>query len=150
MRVFSAPHELLEVIGQDLGHSEWHEITQERVDMFAEATGDHQWIHVDPVRAAEGPFGATVAHGFLTLSMVLVLSREIYLVKGYRLGLNYGADRIRYPNVVRVGSRVRVHAHLADVTGVELGYRVTTRFAVEVEGEDKPAMVADLLVVYVS
>ncbi|NED69133.1 MaoC family dehydratase, partial [Streptomyces sp. SID10244] len=97
-------------IGEDLGSGEWLEITQDRVDAFAEATGDHQWIHVDPERAKDGPFGATIAHGYLTLSLLPVLAGGIFTVEGPKLVINYGANKVRFPNPVKVGSRIRSNA----------------------------------------
>ena len=118
MRVFRGVDELAAAVGADLGTSQWHPVTQEQVDRFAEATGDHQWIHVDPVRAAEGPFGTTIAHGYLTLSLVPLLAAEVYAVEGVRLALNYGCNKVRFPTPVPVGSRVRGSVVLDSVTTV--------------------------------
>jgi len=138
--------EELEQAGErDLGTSEWHEITQEQVNMFAEATGDHQWIHVDPERAAAGPFGGPVAHGYLTLSMLPMLLSEVVSVSDAVMGVNYGTEKIRFTSPVKVGSRVRAHATLqgAERRGLGILYHVGVR--IEVEGEEKPALVGEVL-----
>lgn len=137
------------LVGQHLGHSSWHEVTQRQVDLFAEATGDDQWIHVDPERAAAGPFGATVAHGYLTLSLLPALGREVFVVEGLRMGVNYGSDRVRFPAPVRVGARVRVGIEVLDVTRTPAGARVTFRQSVELEGSDRPACVAETVALVV-
>jgi acyl dehydratase len=137
------------LVGQHLGHSDWVEITQEQVNRFAEATGDHQWIHVDPAKAAEGPFGTTVAHGFLTLSLLPMLTWQVYKVEGVKMGVNYGADKLRFPSPVPVGSRVRAGVELTSVTPNKLGYQIATRVTIELDGSDKPACVADMLAVVV-
>jgi acyl dehydratase len=113
--VFTRPEELEKAVGQHLGVSDWLEITQDRIDRFADATGDHQWIHVDPVRAAQGPFGRTIAHGYLTQSLVNHFLPQIVEVRGISMGVNYGADRVRFPAPVPVGSRVRGSAQLLEV-----------------------------------
>ena len=149
MRVFNGIAELLDAVGTHLGHSDWHTIDQAQIDAFAEATGDHQWIHVDPVRAAGGPFGATVAHGFLTLGLVSILTWQIYKVEGFSTGVNYGADKLRFPSPVTVGSRVRAGAELVSVTPKSLGYLVGTRITIEQDRSDKPACVVDMLALVV-
>jgi acyl dehydratase len=133
-------------VGDHLGWTDWREITQDQVDLFAEATEDHQWIHVDPERAAASPFGGTIAHGYLTLSLVAPMMRELLLVEGVSWGINYGLDRVRFPAPVPVGSRIRAGAELADVR--ELAGGVQSKFVVtfELEGADKPACVAEVLV----
>ena len=133
-------------VGEHLGYSGWREVTQKEIDLFAEATGDHQWIHVDPERAADGPFGSTIAHGFLTLSLVPQLAWQIYEVQGVSAGLNYGANKLRFPSPVPVGSRVRAGVELLAVTPNALGYQVATRVTIEREGGDKPACVVSLFV----
>ena len=135
-------NEVKALAGRDLGASDWLEITQERIDTFADATGDHQWIHVDPERAAAGPFGATIAHGYLTLSLVIPLFGNLLKVEGIRMGVNYGLEKVRFPNPVRVGSRVRLAATVAEVTEVAGGVQMTCDFTVEIDGETKPACVA--------
>ena len=131
------------LVGQHLGHSDWVTITQEQVDDFAEATGDHQWIHVDPERAArESPFGGPVAHGYLTLSLVPLLMPQILETTGFRMGVNYGTEKVRFPSPVPVGSRVRAGAVLDSATPFDGGVTMVVTVTVEVEGRDKPAMVA--------
>lgn len=142
-KVFSSVEELRAVIGEDLGAGEWLTITQERVDAFADATGDHQWIHVDPVKAADGPFGATIAHGFLTLSLLPMLGNGIFTVTGPKLAINYGLNKVRFPNPVRVGARIRARASIASVEEKPSGVTVVVANTIEIEGEDKPACVAE-------
>jgi acyl dehydratase len=149
VRVFRGVAELEAAVGSHLGYSAWHTITQEQIDLFADATGDHQWIHVDPQKAATGPFGATIAHGFLTLSLVPMLIWQVYRVEGVSAGLNYGADRLRFPSPVPVDSRVRAGVELTAVTPSARGYQVSTRITIEREGDDKPACVVDMLAVVV-
>lgn len=145
MRVFSDLAEFVAAKGQHLGYSEWHSVTQEQVNLFADATGDHQWIHVDIERAKAGPFGGPIAHGYLTLSLVPMLSHEIYQVDGLRMGVNYGSNKVRFPNPVLVGSRVRGGAELLEITEVAHGMQAVTRFTVEIEGQPKPACVAEIV-----
>jgi len=130
---------------RELGTSPWHDITQEQVDRFAEATGDHQWIHLDPERAAAGPFGSTVAHGYLTLSMLPMLLAEVVTVSDAALGLNYGTEKIRFTNPVPVGSRVRLHAKLVKTQrrGPSVIWNVGVE--VEIEGKEKPALVGEVV-----
>ena len=146
--VFESPAALAAAVGSSLGHSEWREVTQARVAMFAASTGVHQWIHVYTERAAAGPFAGTIAHGFLSLSMLLVLAKELSVVHGYSTALNYGCEKVRFPRTVPVGSRVRVEAIIQDVAETAVGHRVTTRHVMTVEGDDKPACVADIVVLY--
>ena len=135
------------LVGQHLGHSEWVTITQEQVDLFAEATGDDQWIHVDVERAkAESPFGGPVAHGFLSLSLVSMLVPQIVEFSGFRMGVNYGVDKVRFPSPLLVGSRVRAGATLDSATPIDGGVHVVLTVTVEVEGATKPAMVATTVV----
>lgn len=149
MRIFDGLAQLSAAQGEHLGTSEWHEITQEQVDLFADATGDHQWIHVDPERAKDGPFGATIAHGFLTLSLIPRLAWEVYAVDNLALAVNYGCNKVRFPAPVPVGSRVRGEVELLSVTPSSLGSQVTTRVTVVLEGSDKPACVAETVAVMV-
>jgi acyl dehydratase len=149
MRVFNGIAELQAAVGTHLGHSRWHEISQEQVNLFAEATRDHQWIHVDPERAAQGPFGATIAHGFLTLALLPMLVAEVYSVRGVSMGVNYGTEKVRFPAPVPVGARVRGGVELTGVKPSSLGYQVATRVTVELEFGDKPACVAESLAVVV-
>jgi acyl dehydratase len=134
--------------GQDLGTGDWLEITQERIDAFADATDDHQWIHVDVERAKNGPFGATIAHGFLTLSLLPSLSRGTTRVEGIRMGINYGLNRVRFPAPVRAGSRIRAKVKNVSVADVEGGVQVVNEVTVEIDGEAKPACVAEQVARY--
>ena len=148
--VFANPSELKNAVGKQLGHSDWLEITQERIDQFAEATGDHQWIHVDPERAKAGPFGTTIAHGYLTQSLVNYFLPQIVEVHGISMGVNYGANKIRFPSPVPVGSRVRGSAELLEVEEVKNGaIQATVRVTVEIEGSDRPGCVIDTISRYV-
>jgi acyl dehydratase len=144
--VFAHPDELEKAVGQKLGTSDWLEITQERIDQFAEATGDHQWIHVDPVRAAKGPFGRTIAHGYLTQSLVNFFLPQIVDVRGISMGVNYGADRVRFPAPVPVGSRVRGSAELLEAERTRDGaVQAKIRVTVEIEGSERPGCVIDTI-----
>jgi acyl dehydratase len=136
------------LVGQHLGHSDWHQVTQEQVDLFAEATGDHQWIHVDPERAASGPFGGTIAHGYLTLSLAPVLLAQVLRVEGTRMGVNYGCNRVRFVSPVPVGADVRVGATLAAADEVEGGRQLTVDLTIEVRDAPKPACVAQVVYRY--
>jgi acyl dehydratase len=136
---------LRERVGSHLGYSGWREVTQEQVDRFADATGDHQWIHVDPARAAAGPFGRTIAHGYLTLSLGPVLLAEVLTVSGISYAINYGLNRVRFPAPVPVGSRVRLGVELASLEDVAGGASAVFTFTFEVEGQPKPACVAETL-----
>jgi acyl dehydratase len=132
--------------GDTFGPSSWLEVTQERIDQFADATGDHQWIHVDPERAAQGPFGTTIAHGFLTLSLLIEFIEEVRPSSGeFRMGINYGVNKVRFPAPVPVGSRLRAHFEVLEVTEVEGGIQVVTKGTVEREGEEKPVCVAKMV-----
>ncbi|MFF1438794.1 MaoC family dehydratase [Streptomyces sp. NPDC058295] len=137
--------ELKKLAGSDLGTSEWIEVTQERIDTFADATGDHQWIHVDPERAAAGPFGAPIAHGYLTLSLFIPLFTELLDVQGVATKVNYGLNKVRFPSPVKVGSRIRLVAKLTDVEDVAGGVQITVDGAIEIEGGAKPAAVLQSL-----
>ncbi|MET0565561.1 MAG: MaoC family dehydratase [Acidimicrobiia bacterium] len=131
-------------IGTEIGVSDWMEITQDRVDAFAAATDDHQWIHVDRDRAAASPFGGTIAHGFLTLSLTVALSAQVPLDVGSpMMGINYGLEKVRFPAPVPVGSRIRARVGLVSVTDVEGGIQLNRQVIIEVEGTEKPAMVAE-------
>ncbi|MEV0775423.1 MaoC family dehydratase [Streptomyces sp. NPDC050433] len=142
-RVFTSAEELRAAVGEQLGHSDWLEIDQKRIDLFAEATGDHQWIHVDPEQAAQGPFGTTIAHGYLTLSLLPVLVPQILLVENVTMGVNYGTNKVRFPSPVPAGSRVRATAVLKEVAETGGGVQVTAVVTVEREGGEKPACVAE-------
>jgi acyl dehydratase len=129
--------------GKDLGASSWVGITQERVNTFADATGDHQWIHVDVERAKQGPFGGPIAHGYLTLSLIIPMFVELLDVRDVGMGVNYGLDKVRLPSPVKVGSRIRLHGRVGEVEDVSgSGVQATFDFTVEVEGSEKPACVA--------
>ena len=133
-------------VGDEYGPSDWLEVTQDRIDQFAEATGDDQWIHVDAERAAEGPFGTTIAHGFLTLSLIVKFQFETRPTEGeFRMGINYGVNKVRFPAPVPVGSRIRGHFKVLEVTEVEGGIQVVTQGTIEREGEEKPVCVAELV-----
>ena len=149
MKVFEGIEELQKAVGDHLGHSDWHTITQEQIDLFAEATGDHQWIHVDPEKAAQGPFGSTIAHGYLTLSLVPRLVAEIYRVDGLAMGVNYGANKVRFPSPVPVGSRVRAGVEILSLVPGGPGVQCTARVTVEREAAEKPACVAEVVSVLV-
>jgi acyl dehydratase len=145
MRQFANLEELKGAAGQVLGEGEWFAVTQAIIDKFAEATGDFQYIHVDPVRAKDGPFGTTVAHGFLTLSLMPTLSRSVYKVGGIATGINYGSNRVRFIEPVKVNARIRSRVKLVSVEPHPPGMRITTEATIEIEGSAKPALVAEIL-----
>ena len=128
--------------GKDLGWTDWLDVTQDRVNRFADATDDHQWIHVDPERAADGPFGGAIAHGFLSWSLTVKFWSELFDVTGVSTRVNYGLDKVRFVSPVRVGARVRMNAVIAEVTEVRGGYQFAVDQTIEIEGADKPAVVA--------
>ena len=146
VRTFTDLAELESAVGEELGTTDWLEITQERVDAFAEATDDHQWIHVDPERAKDGPFGQTIAHGYLTLSMIPRFNQELISIETAGPRLNYGLNKVRFPNPVKVGARIRCTATLAELTDVAAGKQMVTRYTIEIEDEAKPACVAEMVV----
>ncbi|MEX6428386.1 MaoC family dehydratase [Ferrimicrobium acidiphilum] len=139
---------LKELVGTDLGYTSYRTITQDQINTFADATDDHQWIHVDPEAAKQGPFGTTIAHGFLTLSLVSAMLPELLPVEGVTMGVNYGTNRVRFPAPVPVGSRIRLGATLADVTDIAGGAQVQVNVTIEVEGATKPSMAAEILFRY--
>ncbi|MGA0145520.1 MAG: MaoC family dehydratase [Ilumatobacteraceae bacterium] len=141
----NGPDDVRANVGKHLGYSEWITVDQERVNLFADATGDHQWIHVDVERATSGPFGAPIAHGYLTLSLSNYFLPQIVEVQGFSAGVNYGVDKVRFPSPVKVGSRVRAGAELAAVSDVTGGLQTTIVITIEVEGSPKPACVIDSL-----
>ncbi|MEO9133880.1 MAG: MaoC family dehydratase [Jatrophihabitantaceae bacterium] len=149
MRKFASAAEVIAAKGETLGTSGWRTITQEQINLFADATDDHQWIHIDPEKAATGPFGAPIAHGYLSLSLLAAFSPEIITVEGVRMSVNYGLDRVRFLTPVRVNSRVRSNAELLDAIATDAGVRISVRHTVEIEGEAKPALVADALALLV-
>lgn len=132
-------------VGEHLGYSDWRQVTQQEINLFAEATGDRQWIHVDEKKAAAGPYGKTIAHGYLTLSLVPILVQQIYRVTGLAMQVNYGSDKLRFPAPVPVDSRIRAGAELLKVERNDRGGRATVRVTVEVEGSDRPACVVDTI-----
>ena len=144
-RVFRSVEDLTAAVGAQLGPTDWVAVEQSRVDAFADATGDHQWIHVDVERAKTGPFGGTIAHGYLTLSLCSLFLPQLMRVEMSGMGINYGLDRVRFPAPVRVGSRIRAVGEIASVTGVPGGVQVVVRVTVEVEGGARPACVADTI-----
>jgi acyl dehydratase len=146
LRVFTSFDDVAAASGEDLGSTDWVTIDQARVDTFAEATGDHQWIHVDVDKAASGPFGGTIAHGYLTLSLVPWLGSQIFSLDTPGAKLNYGVNKVRFPNPLLVGKRVRGHAAFGEVTDLPAGKQVIIRYTVEIEGETKPACVAETVV----
>jgi acyl dehydratase len=137
--------DLPSLVGTHLGYSEYHTVTQEEVNLFADATGDHQWIHVDPVRAAAGPFGGTIAHGYLTLSLVPVLLSSLWRIEGVAMGINYGTNRVRFTSPVPVGADVRAGATLTSLDEVAGGVQLAVDVVVEVRDAAKPACVAQIL-----
>ena len=143
--VFAHPSELLTAAGQHLGHTDWLEIEQSRINLFADATGDHQWIHVDPGKAKEGPFGTTIAHGYLTLSLANLFLPRLMEVQSVSMGVNYGCDRVRFPAPVPVGSRVRGTGEVISAEEVKGGVQVIVRITVEIENSDRPACVVDTI-----
>ena len=143
MRVFAHLHELQALVGQEVGVSGWITVDQARIDQFAAATGDHQWIHVDPVRAKSGPFGTTVAHGFLTLSLIPELFETAFAIADVRMGVNYGLNKVRFTAPVPAGARVRGRFALLGYEPIEQGAQLTVRATVELEGSAKPACVAE-------
>jgi len=141
--VFASVSELAGAVGRHLGYSPWRLVGQDVIQQFADTTGDRQWIHLDPDRAAAGPFGATVAHGFLTLSLIPVLAYQVYRVRGIRLAVNYGLDRVRFPAALRAGGQVRAGIELLSVDDCPGGVQVVNRVSLDVAGSDKPCCVAD-------
>ncbi|MGW4763653.1 MaoC family dehydratase [Streptomyces pseudogriseolus] len=147
-RIFTSVDDLKAAVGEQLGYTDWLEIDQKRIDLFAEATGDHQWIHVDPEKAAKGPFGTTIAHGYLTLSLLPLFGPQLLSVEGVTMGINYGTNKVRFPAPVPVGSRLRATATISSVEEVQGGVQVATAFVVEREGGDKPVCVAESVARY--
>jgi acyl dehydratase len=150
VRTFTSVDELSDAVGERLGPTDWFEVTQERVDAFADATGDHQWIHVDVGRAKRGPFGGTIAHGYLTLSLIPQFSRELFALDLPCARVNYGLNRVRFPRPVKVGSRIRAGAQVSEVRDVPAGKQLVIRYLLEIEAETKPACVAETVVLLIS
>ncbi|RFU41447.1 MaoC family dehydratase [Actinomadura logoneensis] len=149
MRRFASVDEFAAAKGEHLGYSPWRTVEQRQIDLFAEATDDRQWIHVDPERAKDGPFGTTIAHGYLTLSLVSAFMPEIFHIDGLSMGVNVGLNRVRFPAPVKVGSRIRGGARLVDIKNSPAGKLSTVKLTVEVEGERRAACVAETLSLYV-
>ena len=149
MKVFNGLDEFVAAAGSELGPTEWMEVTQDRVNLFADATDDHQWIHVDPERAADGPFGGTIAHGLLTLSLLPHFTHQLYRVDNVKLAVNYGYNKVRFITPVRVGANVRARAVIADVAQLDGAVQATMTVTVEIEGSDKPAAVAESIVRFI-
>lgn len=149
MKIFDGIDEFRQAVGTHLGHSDWHDISQEQVNLFADATGDHQWIHVDPFAAANRPFGAPIAHGFLVLSLLPVLTAQSWRVDGLKMLINYGCNKVRFPSAVKVGDRLRVGAEMADISSVPAGTLVTLQVIAETEGSAKPACAAEMVLLLV-
>ena len=148
MRTFETLAELAACAGQEITVTDWHQVTQQHIDQFADATGDHQWIHVDPERARAGPFGTPIAHGFLTLSLVAGLAQRSLEVADVRMGINYGLNRVRFIAPVPVGSRVRMRIELLEAVPIEGGQQLVWRNTIELEDSDKPACVAESVARY--
>ena len=146
MQKFNGLSELVAAEGAELGPTEWLEITQDRVDLFADATEDHQWIHVDPERADSGPFGGTIAHGLLTLSLLPYFTHQLYTVDNIAMAINYGYNKVRFITPVRVGARLRARAVIASVAQLDNAVQATLNTTVEIEGAEKPAAVAESIV----
>jgi acyl dehydratase len=148
-RIFTSADDLKAAVGEQLGYTDWLEVDQKRIDLFAEATGDHQWIHVDPEKAAAGPFGTTIAHGYLTLAMLPQLMAQISRLDGVKLAINYGLNKVRFPAPVPVGSKIRAETSLVEVADVGGGaHQVTYSTTVSIDGHAKPACVAESVVRY--
>ncbi|AIY49360.1 MULTISPECIES: MaoC family dehydratase [Mycolicibacterium] len=149
MKVFNGLDEFVAAAGSELGPTDWMEITQDRVNLFADATDDHQWIHVDPERAADGPFGGTIAHGLLTLSLLPHFTHQLYRVDNVKLAVNYGYNKVRFITPVRVGANVRARAAISDVAQLDGAVQATMTVTVEIEGSEKPAAVAESIVRFI-
>lgn len=148
--VVNGPHGLKDLVGKHLGWSPYKEVTQQEVDLFADATGDHQWIHVDPERAATGPFGGTIAHGYMTLSLAPVFMHELLNVEGMAFGVNYGCNKVRFPSPVKVGSKLRMGVEILSVDDIPGGVQATYTLTLEAEGSSKPSCVADVVYRYLN
>lgn len=150
MRIFDGISELKAAEGEELGTSDWVVVDQQKIDLFANATGDHQWIHVDTEKAADGPFGGTIAHGLLTLSLLPTFLQEIYRVDGIRMAVNYGLDKVRLPAPVPAGAKLRATSKVLEVTELEGAVQVKLGTTIEIEGGDKPACVVESIVRYIA
>ena len=149
MKTFDGLDELAAAEGTSLGPTEWLEITQDRVNLFADATDDHQWIHVDPEKAARGPFGGTIAHGLLTLSLLPHFSHQLYTVGGIAMAINYGYNKVRFISPVKVGARLRARGEISKVDRLDGAVQAMTTITVEIEGAEKPAAVAESIVRFI-
>jgi len=149
VKKFSGLDEFVAAQGSQLGPTDWLEVTQERVNLFADATDDHQWIHVDPERAANGPFGGTIAHGLLTLSLLPHFTHQLYTVDNIAMAVNYGYNKVRFITPVRVGSKIRARAEIAKVDQLDGAVQATVPVTVEIEGSDKPAAIAESIVRFI-
>jgi acyl dehydratase len=149
VKIFNGLDEFVAAAGSELGPTDWMEITQERVNLFADATDDHQWIHVDPEKAAGGPFGGTIAHGLLTLSLLPHFTHQLYRVDNVKLAVNYGYNKVRFITPVRVGANVRARAAISDVAQLDGAVQATMTVTVEIEGSEKPAAVAESIVRFI-
>jgi acyl dehydratase len=143
--IFHSAEELRAAAGREAGPTDWITVEQSRVDEFADATDDHQWIHVEPARAASGPFGTTIAHGYLTLSLVNFFLPNLVRVEGAKMGVNYGTNKVRFPAAVKVGARIRGRAQVLEATDVPGGVQIVVRVTIEIEGGERPACVADTI-----
>jgi acyl dehydratase len=143
--IFHSAEELRAAPGREAGPTDWITVEQSRIDAFAAATDDHQWIHVDPVRAAAGPFGSTIAHGYLTLSLVNLFLPDLVRVENAKMGVNYGTEKVRFPAAVKVDARIRGRAQVLEATDVPGGVQIVVRVTIEIEGGDRPACVADTI-----
>jgi acyl dehydratase len=149
MRTYTGLDEFVAATGQELGPTEWFEVTQDRINLFADATDDHQWIHVDPERASQGPFGAAIAHGLLTLSLFPHFMHELYTVENVAMAINYGFNKVRFISPVRVGAKIRARSVIAEVTRLDSAVQATLATTIEIDGVDKPAAVIESIVRYV-
>ena len=148
MRTFANLDEVKAAVGEEIGASEWHAVTQDKINAFADATGDHQWIHVNEDMAKQGPFGTTIAHGYYTLSLSPMLLSQVWSVEGVKMGVNFGLNKLRFVTPVKVGSNVRARAKLVGVEPKAGGHAVTVQITFDIEGEDKPAAVAEAIFLY--
>jgi acyl dehydratase len=148
VRIFNSVADLRAAVGEHLGYGDWHKVTQEQINAFADATGDHQWIHVDPEAAAQGPFGTTIAHGYLMLSLIPMLAKGVSTVEGVKMGINYGLNKVRFPAPLPTGSSIRAGVRVASVEDIPGGVHVVNEVTVEREGGDKPCCVAETVVRY--
>jgi acyl dehydratase len=148
MKIFSSPHELVNAVGEHLGYSSWVNVSQDRINQFADATDDHQWIHIDPDKSRQGPFGQTIAHGFLTMSMVSSFMPMIFSVENIAMGINYGVNKVRFPSPVLVNSQIRGGAELISVEEIKGGIQVIIRVTVEIKDQEKPACIVETITRY--